>query len=292
MTTVSESPTSVGSLKGLALDDGASWLRKFVRLLSGAGVSVIATAQTLTEVSDRLDREFFHVSLIDMSLVGSRNRDGLKVISKIYQQNEGAEAILATAYGHPQEGHEATRHGAFDVLSKEHLDYAATVLTIQKACEQARANLTGYRVGLNLLAGGPTGEDRVIEESNIIRVIGGGVAKVEGLTSRLLKGLYPFLRLKADPYPKIDDKEKVVYGRYWSKMIGSPVAVVLGNRSEIMRRLETYKENPSQGDDGNVEEILAHHEEGDVAGLVMRVTGLNFEQFEVQQDPIFRSKRR
>src|SRR5207237_1413367 len=102
------------------------WQNMFGRYLDDAGVAV-TKASTFEEALSILGREFFHIALVDMSLIGDANRDGIKILETLYADpREGTSGVLITAYGSPAEGADAARIGAFHVLNKANLkDYAA-----------------------------------------------------------------------------------------------------------------------------------------------------------------------
>lgn len=274
--------------KGLVVDDDTTWQSIFTRCLVEAGFSA-ARASSFNEAQQLLDREFFHVALVDLSLVGEENRDGLKVLRRIYvESNEGGHGILLTAFGTIEEGFEAKSYGAFDAISKRKLSYPALLVAVENAWKKSRAALEEYHVGLNLLSGPGMREEKVIRENNILRAVGGGFDAVDRFAVRLLQGLAPILRLREDRYLSVDQQRRLVSGRYWSKMLGTPFLVLLGQSAAVAKEVAQVQQVSGRAGGGEYSRLLVHLREGDVAGAVFQSSGSVFELFEVRQDPSFR----
>jgi ActR/RegA family two-component response regulator len=271
-----------GLRKALVVDDDSTWQSIFVRCLGEGGLSVVA-ARSLSEAEHFLEREFFHVALVDLSLIGDDNRDGLKVVQKIYAElNEGGQALLLTAFGGMEEGYEAKAYGAFDALSKRKLNFSGLLFDIERATKKAQEALARYHVGVNLLSGVGTPEERLIQEGKILKVLDAGFDRVDGFALSLLAGLAPVLRRKDEPVPHIEGQTGLIHGRYWSKMLGTPFILLMGTLAsvseELGRRQKTEEYN----------RLLIHLRDGDMAGAILQTNQPTFDVFERRQDASFR----
>lgn len=292
MTTLtSEADRVAPKAKGLVVDDDEVWRRNFARYLSDAGLEPIL-ASSLSEGQNLLDRQFFHVALVDLSLVGNENRDGLKVIQKIYQQlHEGTAGILLTAFGGVEEGAEAKVYGAFDVIGKQRISYPAVLMSIESGTAAASKALEQYEVGLNLLAGPGSGLDRQIHETNISMALGIGHPRADGLAKRLLKGLAPVLRHASRGQAAIDSTRKLVTGTYWSKTRGQSFDVRIGPATAVEDELTRFRNEPSRYAEGRYLQILRFEKLDNVAGVVFLSKEPTFEAFDPRPDPLLLPKR-
>ena len=276
--------------KGLAIDDDKVWQDNFSRYLSGAGL-IPEVASSAIEAEGMLEKNFYHVALVDLSLVGDDNREGNQIIRKIYQQlGEGTEAILLTAYGNVEEGAEAERYGAFDVLSKQTLRYPTAVLTTEKAAVKARENLGEYHVGLNVMRGPGGPEDLTIHETNLLQLIQGSRPEADRLAANLFKGLYPVLRLQQAGRASTDREKKLNKGTYWSKVLTGPILVMIGHAESIENELSQVEERAKEVGTDQYGSVIRFERQGAAAGLVIRLPEPPCEQFDPRQDPSFRRR--
>lgn len=274
--------------KGLVVDDDPIWQDVFARYLTDSGL-MATKASSLREADDLLAREFFHVALVDLSLIENDNQDGLKVLEKIYWElGEGTAGILLTAYGTVEEGAAASSYGA-KVMSKTHASNDRTCEAIKAALDHALKTLSEYRVGLNLLGGPSSPMDKMMYQFTLLQVMLGGYAKANEFASRLFKDLYPVLRLRHSAEATIAEGEGLVYGRYWSKMLGCPFHVLIGKSPSIEAEIKKFQLSPEKYGDGNDEKILKVQKEDDLAAIIFRAKAPEFEAFEPRQDPSFQS---
>jgi ActR/RegA family two-component response regulator/transposase len=270
--------------KGLVVDDDPVWQSSFIRYLTDGGFAA-TKASTLEQAENLLNREFFHVAMVDMSLVGDADRSGLKVLRKIHAMREGTSGMLLTAYGSPEEGAEAIGAGAFHVFDKRKLEYPVVIDTINRGLETARKTLSRYRSGIRLLAGPGIPEDKLVQEHRVLNTLARGVQEVDQLVATLLRGLYPALRPRGYLGPTVEDSQKIVSGTYWSKVLGAPLRLLIGPTPAIQGEIEKFRDQPGTYRDGLLQELLRFERQAAIAGVVFRATSPSFDAFELIPDP-------
>lgn len=260
--------------KGIVVDDDSTWQATFARALNEGGLSADRVS-SLSEAENRLDREFFHVALVDLSLVENDNLDGLQVMRKIYDElREGTAAILLTAYGGAPEGAEAKGIGAFEVFSKRKLEYGLLLEAIQRALHTSTKTLDETTVDLSWLTGWGDRAERNLHEHRIVEALGCGVRPVQHLATTLLRKVLPVLHLATNPAAAVERSEGTVRATYWSKMLGAPILLLLGGPTILDDEVSRLNEG------GNADKVLNFESHGDLAGAVFLTEGPRFEAFE------------
>lgn len=288
MEKTSARPAELVAPKGLVVDDDETWQHSFSRYLEEAGL-IVSRTSSLSETESLLDQEFFHVALVDLSLVGSENRDGLKILTKIYQElREGTEAILLTAYGGLEVGAEANSYGAFKVFEKGKqggLNYREVVDTIKAATEKAKKTVSGKHLGLNLFGGHGFGEDPHLIVSKMIHTLGKGYQVVDKLITEMLTGLAPFLVGKGEAWLAFDHSQRTAFMELWSKMLGTRIGLLLsGDPQRLAVEESKLEESLSQYRRGPFESILRKVEVGGIGGVVMRGKPTDLQAFQKPRD--------
>jgi ActR/RegA family two-component response regulator len=269
--------------KGLVVDDDKGWRDSFGRYLSDAGL-VPTTATSLKEAEDLLDREFFHVALVDLSLVEENNRDGLSILRKIYQElREGTAATLITAYGGVEEGAEANTYGAH-VIQKPNAKYPRMLKEITEGLQLSLSVLQQYRVGLNLLSGTGTPKEKQVHEYDILKFLEWGYASADTFIAKLFRDLCPVLRLRNSPNATIDQGKQLLVGTYWSKMLGSPIRLVVGKTAVVRIELDKLEAGRIAGEDDGYAQIFRVDEHGANAAAILKTSEPFFEAFDQRRD--------
>jgi ActR/RegA family two-component response regulator len=238
-------PNSEGrGRKGLVVDDDETWRNLFERCMAAASIKA-TTVGSLRDALSVLDREFFHVALVDLSLVGDENRDGIQVIRKIYSEpKEGTEAILLTAYGGVEDGAEVASLGAYRVFSKvskgEGLDRSKVVTVVAEAAETAHRTLEKtMKRGLELLDRRGRSEEPDYLTSRIIFTIGAGYDAVNDALTDLLKDIGPLVVRPGELGVIIDDSGQTVAIDMWSRMAGQRFVALLARDEAGLMTMES-----------------------------------------------------
>ncbi len=120
-------------MKALIVDDEKGLRRVLSIFLSDLGLKV-ATAASLKEGFEAIDREVYHLCLLDMRLPDG---EGTELLKAMNQRNLPTVVIVITAFGSIESAVNSMHLGAWDYLTKP-LDMENLEMVIQRALKQAR----------------------------------------------------------------------------------------------------------------------------------------------------------
>ncbi len=123
-------------MKALVVDDEKGLRRVLSIFLSELGLEV-TTAASLSEGREAIDKEVFHLCILDMRLPDG---EGLELLKLIQKKELPTVVIVVTAFGSIESAVNAMHLGAWDYLPKP-LDMEHLEMVIQRALKQARLRL-------------------------------------------------------------------------------------------------------------------------------------------------------
>jgi len=232
--------------KVLIVEDEATWRKLYQKVLEKEGYQVW-TAGSLPAALDLLDRHFFHVAIVDIRLVDDQpgNQDGIEVVKRISQADEGTRAIIITAFGTIQMTRDAFKeHQVFEFMEKQTHDQARFCQVVEQAVEEARGQVMDLGVrgpGLrDLIKGFPP---REIQEA----LSSGGLEELDTLFRGLLYDLHPLLLDRQEArLIKREGKPAMVESCYWSRMSGQPIVVRFGRWQDVEEEAIAFDEHPQE----------------------------------------------
>ncbi len=101
----------------LLVDDDEAYLSSLQEALEAYGYRVLV-AESRDQAAAILDRDGIHAALVDLSLMGRGDEDGLEVIRRVKTTDPQVPAVLITAYGGPEIAQRAADAGADRYLEK------------------------------------------------------------------------------------------------------------------------------------------------------------------------------
>ena len=124
----------------LIVDDEPYMLELIQRLLREKTPHQAHTASSGAEALAWLDRQFFHLALLDLRMPGM---DGLELLGEIKRRHSHTQVIIVTAHGTIPSAVEALQQGAADFVTKPFANQAllAVVERVLKLAELTRENL-------------------------------------------------------------------------------------------------------------------------------------------------------
>jgi CheY-like chemotaxis protein len=270
--------------KVLIVEDEATWRKLYQKLLEKEGHRVW-TADSLPEALDLLDRHFFHGAIVDIRLVDSQpgNQDGIEVVKRISQADEGTRAIIITAFGTIQMTRDAFKeYDVFEFMEKQTHDQARFCQVVEQAVEEARIQVMDRKVrgpGLRDLIKGFS--PREIQEA----LASGGLEELETLFQGLLYDLHPLLPDRQEArLIKREGKPARVEVCYWSRMLGQPILVRFGRRQDMEEEAREFDEHPQE-----LRAKLKVRTSDHFGGIVYQASDLPWERFAPGQESTWQS---
>jgi ActR/RegA family two-component response regulator len=260
--------------KVLIVEDEATWRKLYKKVLGKEGYR-IWTAGSLSAALNLLDRHFFHVAVIDIRLVDNQpgNQDGIEVVKRISQADEGTRAIIITAFGTIQMTRDAFKeYDVFEFMEKQTHDKARFCQVVEQAAEKARRQILNRKVrglGLRDLIRGFSPQE--IQEA----LASGGLEELDTLFRSLLYDFYPLLpdRQKARLIER-EGKPVMVEACYWSRMSGQPIVVRFGRRPDVEQEARAFDEHPQE-----LRTKLKVRTSDHFGGIVYQASDLSWERF-------------
>jgi len=232
--------------KVLIVEDEATWRKLYQKVLEKEGYQVW-TAGSLPEALDLLDRHFFHVAIVDIRLVDTQpgNQDGIEVVKRISQADEGTRAIIITAFGTIQMTRDAFKeYQVFEFMEKQTHDQARFCQVVEQAVEEAKSQVMDRKLrgpGLRDLIRGFSPQE--IQEA----LASGGLEELDTLFRGLLYDFHPLLldRQEARLIER-EGKPALVEACYWSRMLGQPIVVRFGRRQDVEEEARAFDQHPQE----------------------------------------------
>ena len=225
----------------LLVEDIPNTRESYTDLLEEVGFSVVSVGD-LPEALSALDRVTFHVALVDIMLAGEKNtvnRDGVIVINRIAELDEGTKAIPLTGQDKRSFVRDAFKEMAvFDFLDKTEdiggkgWDYALGI--IEKAIAECEIDDTPSWSELSGPVFAP-GEEQGFVSMVTHRIPG---AKLDVLQQQLPNCVRKIQPLRANTTDDVrfhwDEEKDAVVGEFWSKSYGNRVWIVIDNGDPIL----------------------------------------------------------
>jgi ActR/RegA family two-component response regulator len=265
--------------KVLIVEDESTWRKLYQKVLEKESYRVW-TAGSLPEALDLLNRHFFHVAVVDIRLVDNQpgNQDGIELVKRISQADEGTRAIIITAFGTIKMTRDAFKqYKVFEFMEKQTHDQARFCQVVEQAAEEARGQVMDRRVrgsGLRDLIRGFSPQE--IQEA----LASGGLEELDTLFRGLLYDFHPLLpdRQEARLIER-DGKPAMVEACYWSRMSGQPILVRFGRRQDVEEETRKFDEHPQES-----RTKLKVRARDHFGGIVYQASDLPWERFAPSQE--------
>lgn len=281
----------------LVVEDDPSWQDIYRERLGDAGCE-IQVVESLAAAQDALNRYFFHVAVIDIRLKDGNqaNRDGMRVLHRIWQLDEGTLAVVGSGYVEVDMYSEFRKYGVFGLTEKSRrtadealVAYKGTsfirgsfikseevdeiVSKVRKASEDAQREIVRWR-----WLASPFGLIKGLSAKEIqqrLRV--GQMIELHPFLADLCHPLYPWLRSKQDAVEITDgDEVLAIEARCWSRALGKPVSIVFGRR-DWAKSTKNLTLSNTVGGGGAIEDELAHDFTAHFDGVLYTLRDVNFQ---------------
>ena len=238
----------------LCVEDDASWQRIYTTAFSKAEYSV-EIASDLSTALAALDRQFFHVAVVDLKLGPEEgNRDGLKVLRRIWELDETL-AIVNSGFADAAMYEEFQKMGIFSVAEKAPAEARKAYEAIDFFQGQIRKDesLTNIldKVSKAVVKARQESMSRRWRESpfKILKGISarevqrslraGSVTELRPFLSSLVQPLFPWLQAKFKPVAISDRNDTLAFETLcWSRALGKAVIIRFGRQDSFQKSLE------------------------------------------------------
>jgi len=282
----------------LVVDDSPSWCSIYEEALAD-DEHCVRIATNLAGALDALNQMFFHVAIVDIRLdMNDRyNAEGLDVLQRIWELNEGTFAIVSSGHATVDMLPSFRAYGIFDFVAKAELSPADlarqyksaafirgaidktgsltdSLSRIQQAVVEARhlaANkqwlVSPFRVFRGL-------SSKDIQTS----LKGAGTLELRPFLGQLCRPLFPWLHGQ-HPAQRIDDgagNSLAIEGVVWSRALGKPMVIRVGRR-ESFERVNQLVPPSSSWPAAAIGDEVFHQTSPHFEGVVVGISDMAFE---------------
>ena len=277
-------------IKVLSVEDDKRWQDTIKEITSMLGYDV-EFVTTSKDAMFKLKRSFYHVALLDKRLEeeNSENSDGLSIATVIAGLNEGTQIIVYTAYGNISDSREAFRKiNVMDFIGKD-MPLSEIRDALKNAAEAASQKFikpTGMPV--KILATRGNALDEFLSTSASREKSPSRAEVIETFAKRLLTEFRPLLLDRRDAKLLTLKPAQVLQVRFWSRMLGGPIAVWFGKPNEIKTVLQKTDLDEDFRSELNINhklsELFDSHNFPEFGGAVFELNNVEFEEFESSFD--------
>jgi CheY-like chemotaxis protein len=257
----------------LVVEDDLDASGHFARALREQGYAV-DIANDLKAAVNLINAKTYHGALVDIMLAGERdrtNRDGLQVLRRLAEMNEGTRSIVLSGQYEPQLSADTLQeYKAAQYLDKGNIRQQGTKLITEKMAEvlrDVRLLRYGRRGGkskeeigvLTFLSGGSTEEAMWIDRCLRSLKPAGGYAGLRQFFETFCEPLLPLLPATATAAPmSINTDHRVAVGDFWSKALGQAISLRVKNAGDGSAQ--------SAADDQALGQLIVEHRGSDLYG--------------------------
>jgi ActR/RegA family two-component response regulator len=279
---------SVGSDKNvLIVEDEDEWRRIYERAVSSQQPGqTVKVARDLTSAKRLIDSTKFAVAFVDVGLDISddHNVDGLRVMQKIRDTGDETSIVVVTGRSGqdvlPIARDAIKKYGAYDTIGKGSAGPSDIKRLLTGGLEAYRSaitsQLTDARNSIRAMAD-PMLWDRRVTDAIDFR---GSVKDLYGFLDQLFGGYLPLVNRLGSENVQIDSQNKIVYGHYWSRAIGTGVLICFGAAEVFDKSIKAVSADPgaltSSGDSVPARELTSHG----IRGAVFITEGSRRDEFQ------------
>jgi ActR/RegA family two-component response regulator len=225
--------------KCLIVEDDELW-HKILRGVPEEANCLVTFASSLEAARREVERQFFHVALVDLSLVlgDDTNKSGLLVVDWFHDLREGTQSILVTIHGTLEVGFDVAHRGAVGAISKKGFETQAFAGIFHSALETAireqKASMERFRhPEVELLRGERMQQLWEYDILSAFAPFSGSIELVYTLLRSLLEPLAPLMPPRERNPSTINPDRHIVSSSLWSRALGKPIKLAVGRKSEI-----------------------------------------------------------
>lgn len=262
----------------LVIEDMAGSRETYAQAISLAGYSV-DTVENLQEAINAINRKTYHVAVVDITLDAEDeyNRDGLKIIEYLHNLGEGTQAIILSGQNTLEVAIEAfERFNLAKYLDKRKLK---AIAELNSAVDDAykKCNIKKYGTHRSLLSFLAGKDDEMVWTGKCLSILQPmeGWSGLNVFFSGFCEPLTPILpRKNAEKITYVDEKERCVWGEFWSKGLGQPISIFVYTESYGNGILKIGKT-----DRWEITHLIHKHEKANILGLAFTLPQVDRSDF-------------
>lgn len=228
----------------LVVDDDNEYREIHERRLNNR-VKKLVIVQNYNDALEQLQRQFFHVAVLDIRLVDSQeeNVEGLRLAEALYNRNEGTGIVIVSGYGTTDRSREAFRkYKAVDFLEK--LIY--TPQQFLDALNDAVIDSMSYVEKLRHELSPESFISHQFLDMFKSKLDYKQTKSFEQVFGYLVRPLMPAI-IAPGKHQSLD--EGLLTIRCWSRFHGQAFVTIFGLRKQVLSRLEAYRKTGASEDD-------------------------------------------
>jgi CheY-like chemotaxis protein len=262
----------------LVVEDDLDFSRHFARALREQGYAV-DVANELNAALDLLNAKTYHAALVDIMLAGEHNRtnrDGLRVLRRLDELNEGTRAIVLSGQNEPQLSADTLQeYKAVQYLDKGNIRKQGIKLITDKMAEVlegVRLLRYGKRSGkskdeeigaLTFMSGGSNHEAVWIDQCLRSLKPAGGYVGLRQFFEAFCEPLAPlFPAATADRPMTVNSDQRFAVGEFWTKALGQAISLYVRNVDDPPRDIDSNR---------TLGEMLSEHRASNLHGCCRQI---------------------
>lgn len=266
--------------KALVVEDTETWQGICKRNLSKV-LPKIDVATNLQEAIDTIIKQFYHIAIINLSLdpQDDENRDGMVVLRKLRLLRDETSCIVLSGTGRLEDGANALREGADEVIEKEKFDKTHFVEITDRLVSKASKNREILRSkGVEALFISSEEQYLIYRIQNLILKPGeGGYREINTLISSLIEDYFPIWRLRSPDFCRIDEERKKVDFIGWSRFNALPFLLTLARIETIEQEIEQFEQG--KGKETTLLSIETTKKYKSIGGIIYSISGYDITRF-------------
>jgi CheY-like chemotaxis protein len=275
----------------LIVEDEDEWCRNYERAMDSLGrEQTVKVAKDLADAEQLIDSTKFAVAFVDVGLDVSddQNIDGLRVMQRIRDANDETSIVAVTGLvvtgGTGQDVRPTIRdailkYRPYDVIGKSTVRPSDIRRLLEGGLEEYRSRTTAGRTAArdSIIGRG----DAKAWDDQVPRTINfkGSISSFYDFLGQLFGEYLPLMPRCDAANVRVDGKNSVVYGQYWSRAVAAGLLICFGSEATFDEALKTILGDTSivkgSGSRVPVKELVSHG----VRGTVFIVEGSRRDEF-------------
>lgn len=268
----------------LIVEDDEEWREAYSRTAAKSGVFRVKVAEDLASARALIDEIQFAVAFIDIGLDvnDDQNVDGLLVMEKIRSIDEATSIVVVTGRSGrdvmPITRAALKRFKAVDIVQKAGTEPAEIRRLLLSGLEEFEKQLKEQPSGRESLRGA---KEQRFWDDEMLRVTHakGGAPGFYSFIDRLLAPYVPLIGKQAGAGVHSETATGIVHGAYWSRSIGTGVAVCFGPEGSLAEPVRQAKDAKVLLGKYRVGEVLEEHSAHGLSGVVFALSETSRDQF-------------